>query len=338
MEPVTHALSSLALARAVEHRLPRFGAAMILVSGVVADLDYLSYFEGAGAFLKFHRAVLHSLLGSAVLILGVAAVFLWLDRKVPAKKSHLPLRIVAAIRFCCLGVAWHLVLDFCSGEPVQLFWPFRVSSSAWNFAADFDLWILMLLLAGLLLPLLFRLVNEEVAGHKMTGGRRGGLVTLGLLLAYVGARGVLHRHAEDLLRSREYHGRAPVFVGAFPKSTSPFEWRGVVFTDDSIEELELSVAPGGEFDPDRSLSHIKPEDSPALDAGEATPIAKQFLEYARFPLASVSPLENGSRFELRDLQFAREDTSPANIFVRVDFDTNLQIKRAECRYAWSRRR
>jgi membrane-bound metal-dependent hydrolase YbcI (DUF457 family) len=338
VEPVTHALSSLVLARAVEHRLPRFGAMMLLVSGVVADLDYLSYFGGAGAFLKFHRAVLHSLHGSAVLILGVAAFFFWLDRKVPAKKAYLPLRFVAAISFCCLGVAWHLVLDFCSGEPVQLFWPFRVTSSAWNFGPNFDPWILALVLAGLMLPQLFRLVNEEIAGHKSRGGRRGALITLGLLLAYLSARGLLHRRAEDLLRSREYHGRTPVFVGAFPKSISPFEWRGVVFTDDSIEELELSLAPGAEFDADRSLSHLKPEESPALDAGESTSIAKQFLEYARFPLASVSPLENGTRFELRDLQFAREDISPANIFVRVDFDPNMQVKQAEYLFASSRRR
>jgi membrane-bound metal-dependent hydrolase YbcI (DUF457 family) len=338
VEPVTHALTSLALARAVEHRLPRFGTAIVVVAGTAADLDYLSYFRGAGAFLKFHRALLHSLLGSAALILVIATIYWWLDRKFPAKRPVAGLAFTAAIVFSCLGAAWHLVLDFCSGEAVQLFWPFRVTSSAWNFAADFDPWILALLVAGLLLPQLLRLVSEEIGERKTASGRRGARVTIALLLLYLGARGILHGRAAGLLRSREYHGRAPLLVGAFPNSVSPFEWRGVVLTDDAIDELAVSLAQGAEFDPERSVTHRKPEESPALDAGQAVPIASEFLEYARFPFASVSPLENGSRFELRDLQYAREDLNPANIFVRADFDSNMQLKSAEFRFARSRSR
>jgi inner membrane protein len=336
VEPVTHALTSLALARAVEHRLPRFGTAIVVVAGTAADLDYLSYFRGAGAFLKFHRALLHSLLGSAVLILMIAAIYCWLDTRFPAKKPSAGLGFMAAIVFSCLGASWHLVLDFCSGEAVQLFWPFRVTSSAWNFAAEFDPWILALLVAGLLLPQLFRLVSEEIGERKTASGRRGAQITIGLLLLFLGARGILHGRAADLLLSREYHGRAPILVGAFPNSISPFEWRGVVLTDDAIDELPVSLAPGAEFDPDRSVTHRKPEESPALDAGQAVPIAREFLGYARLPLASVSPLEDGYRFELHDLQFGREDKTPANVFVRVDFDSNMEIKGAEFRFVRSR--
>ena len=65
MEPVTHALTSLLLARAGQRHLPRYGTAMLIVSGVAPDLDYLSYVAGASAFLRFHRTVLHSLAGSA---------------------------------------------------------------------------------------------------------------------------------------------------------------------------------------------------------------------------------------------------------------------------------
>ena len=48
MEPVTHALTSLALARVGQRRLPRFGTAMLVVAGVAPDLDYASYLGGAG--------------------------------------------------------------------------------------------------------------------------------------------------------------------------------------------------------------------------------------------------------------------------------------------------
>lgn len=339
MEPVTHALTSLAQARATQKRLPRFGTAILIVSGVAADLDYLSYFGGPGAFLHFHRAVLHSLLGSAVFVSVIAAGFCWMDRRLAAKKSPLRLPFIAAATFAGLGASWHLMLDLSSGEGVQLLWPFRVSSFAWNLTTNFDVWILILLLAGLLLPGLFRLVSEEIGERKNAEGmRRGAVITFLFLVAYLGARGLLHRHAVDLLYSREFHGRAPVFAGAFPQSGSPFNWRGVVFTDSTIEEVNVSLAPGAEFDPDRSQTHFKPQESPALDAGEQTASARKFLDYARFPLASVYPLENGSRFELHDLQFAPDDTSPANIFVRVDFDSSLRIKREEFRFASTRNR
>ena len=39
MEPFTHAFTSLALARAGGRRLPRFGTAMLVVSGLAPDLD-----------------------------------------------------------------------------------------------------------------------------------------------------------------------------------------------------------------------------------------------------------------------------------------------------------
>jgi hypothetical protein len=55
--------------------------------------------------------------------------------------------------------------------------------------------------------------------------------------------------------------------------------------------------------------------------------------YARFPLASIYPFETGDRFELRDLQFATDDTSPVNIFVRVDLDNNFRIEREQFLFA-----
>jgi membrane-bound metal-dependent hydrolase YbcI (DUF457 family) len=337
VEPVTHALTSLALARATRERMPRFGTAILIVSGVAPDLDYLSYFAGPGAFLCFHRAVLHSLVGSAVFVLLIALVFCWMDRRCAAKKPPLRLAFTGAITFACLGAGSHLLLDLTSGEAVQWAWPFRVTSAAWDITTNFDVWILILLVAGLLMPGLFRLVSEEIGERKSTGGLgRGAVITLLLLVTYLGARGILHRSAVDLLSSREYRGRSPVAAGALPEPGSPFQWRGVVFTDTTVEEVNLSLLPGAEFDPDRSQTHFKPQPSSTLDAGEQSATARTFLKYARYPLASVYRLENDIRFELRDLQFARDEMSPANILALVDFDNNLRIKREEFFYPTSR--
>jgi hypothetical protein len=166
-------------------------------------------------------------------------------------------------------------------------------------------------------------------------GRGAAIVTLLLLAAYLGARANLHGHAVDLLLSGEYHGREPLSAGAFPTTLSPWDWRGVVSTDDTIEEIDVPLKQSADFDPDDSLTHYKPEDSPALDAGQQTPAAQRFLRYARFPLASVTRLEDGYRFELRDLRFPASDTSPENMIVRVDFDSSLRAVRQEIRFASS---
>jgi len=329
VDPLTHTLTSLTLARALQGRLPRRGTAMLLVAGVAADLDYLSLFAGPGPFLRLHRALLHSFVGSAILILAIAAAFCSWDRRRAGRLPTDLLRLRPALMVCVIGAAFHLVLDFCAGDSVQLFWPFKVNSLAWSFAANLDPWILILCAAGLLLPLLFQLVSEEIGERKSKFvGRRGAAFALLFVAAYLGARGMLHGRAVELLLSRTYHGRTPLAAGAFPSPSSPFNWRGEVTTDNTIEETEVSLAPGGEFDPDRSLTRYKPDDSPALEAGQRAAAAKEFLRYAQVPIASVYRREEIYRFEIHDARFPNGDASAQDVFVRVDMNSDLTIREA----------
>jgi inner membrane protein len=343
LDPITHGLASLALARAGQKRLPRYGAAMLVVSGVAADLDYVSYFGGAPAFLRFHRTLLHSLLGSALVACVIAAAFFVLNKARSQKReSENPnsmrreLTFGLALLVCVIGAASHVLLDLVSGIGVQLFWPFRAGWQGWDLLTDIDPWILALLAAALLLPELFRLVSDEIGEKKGSSrGRGAAIAALSLLVLYIGARADLRSKAMNLLASREYHGRPPLAVAAFPLPSTPFGWRGVVSTDATVEELRVSLFPGAEFDPDRSFTRYKPDPSAALDAGQRTQAAKTFLAYAAIPLASVNRIEEGYRFELRDLRFAPNDASPENIIARVDFNSSLQIQLEELRYASS---
>jgi membrane-bound metal-dependent hydrolase YbcI (DUF457 family) len=340
VEPVTHALMSLALARAAQKQLPRFGTAMVVVSGVAADLDSASYLGGPGAFLRFHRVVLHSLAGSGVMCCAIAWAFFAAAKQFPLKAGRpnaLPaLRYVPAVAACAIGAGGHLLLDLASGIGVQLLWPFHSRWDAWDLVANLDPWILILLVAGLLLPQLFRLVSEEIGDRKKKAkGLKSAIITLALVFAYIAARASLHSRAIDLLLSREYHGREPLSAGVFPLSSAPFEWHGVAMTDSTIETVEVPLGPGKEFDPDRSVTHYKPEDSPALEVMQKTDVAERFLGYARFPLATVIRVEDGYRVEVHDLRFDSSDMSWDNIFARVDMDSGLRVTRQEFRYASS---
>jgi membrane-bound metal-dependent hydrolase YbcI (DUF457 family) len=320
---------------------------MLVVAGVAPDLDFASYLGGAGSFLRFDRTLLHSLLSSLVLECAVAGAFYFVAKKrdsdraqtgtLASLESSSPARLGlgAAFAVCAIGIAGHLLLDVASGVGVQLLWPFRVRWFAFDLLTELDPWILLVLAVGLLLPMLLRLVGEEIGGQKrIAGGQRGAIATLLVLLAYIGARGYLHSRAVELLDSSDYHGRISLTAGAFPE-TLPLDWRGVVSTDNTIEEIEVSLARGTEFDPEHSATRYKPDDSPALQAGQRTAAAQRFLKHARFPLASVVRFENGYRFELRDARFVTNDGSAANIVVLVEMRGNLEVTDEEFRFASS---
>ena len=337
MEILNHALLSLLLARAGQAFLPRYGAAMLTVSSVVADFDFVSYLGGPAAFLRFHRGVLHSVPCSVVLVCAIALAFWAVARRHAATNpdaKFCPLSFIEVLAVCAVGVAAHLLLDLASGIGVQLLWPLRQGWTAWNLLSNLDPWILALLVLGLLLPEVFRLVSEEIGEReKRPRGQRAAVVTLLLLLIYVGARSGLHSRAVDELNSREYRGAAPLATGAFPSALSLFAWRGLVSTDNSIVQIEISLAPGAGFDPDQAVPHFKPEDSAALEVAENTPAAKTFLRYARFPLASLERDDEGYRFTLRDMRFASSDYGAENIVVRVELNADLRVTRQEFRYA-----
>jgi membrane-bound metal-dependent hydrolase YbcI (DUF457 family) len=332
VEPVTHALTSLALARVGQRRLPRFGTAMLVVAGVAPDLDYASYLGGAGSFLRYDRTLLHSLLSSFVLAIALAVAFYFVALHRDKKTSELEdsrapkLTFGAAFLVGAIGLAAHLLLDVVSSVGVRLLWPFRARWFAFDLLRDFDIGILMFLVVGLLIPILIGLVSEEIGERKKrASGGGSAIAALVLILAYTGARGILHSRAVDLLESHDYHGRVALAVGAFPESTSPLEWRGVVSTDNTFEEIGVPFGLEREFDPEHSATQYKPHESQVLQAGQQAASAQRFLKYARFPIASVVRTGNGYQFELRDARFAGDDSSPWNILVRVRIGEDMRI-------------
>lgn len=316
---------------------------MLVTSGVAADLDFASYFGGPEAFLKYHHAVLHSILGCAVMSGVIAALFCVADRAGRAKDNGdsgvARLGFPAAFCVCVVGAAVHDILDVASGAGVRLLWPFRGNWQSWDLLTNLDVWILILLAAGLLLPKLARMVSEEIGERKRDApGRLAAVITLILLGLYIGGRGMLHSRATELLRSRDYHGQPPQSAGAFPASSNPFAWRGLVSTVGAIDEINVSLLPGATFDPERALAHYKPEESAAITAAQKTAEATLFLTYARFPLATVEPQDPGFEVTIRDLRFPARDGSLDNIVADVEVDANSQITEQRMRYARASRR
>ena len=330
MDPITHALASAALDRAGLHRISRQALPILVASGVAADLDLLSYFGGPALYLRWHDTLLHSILGSGVLAVVIAIAF-WLPGRRHAKS---PLRFRRVLSLCVIGAAVHLILDLANSGGVQLLWPFRGRWLAWDLLSDLDLWILAILLIGLLLPGLFRLVSEEIGAKKKTQGpSKMAIAALVIVALYIGLRAEMHNTAVQALLSSDYHGRVPLVAGAFPDSTSPFSWRGVVDTSNTIETLEVGVGPAASLDPEASLTHYKPDATEALEAARRAPLARRFLAYARFPVVELENLDGSYRVTMRDIRFPAQSDSADNMVAVIELDQRLGVRDERIEFA-----
>jgi inner membrane protein len=322
MEPVTHALTSIALGRAGLNKMTRAATPMLLVSGLAADVDWVTRLGGAADFLRGHRTVTHSIVGTLA-IAAIVAVAGWL---LGQKYTKFAIGIFPALGISAIGAGVHLFLDLLNGYGVKLLWPFSAKWYAWDLVESVDSWILFFLLVGLLIPELFRLVLDEIGSKpKRHGRQRGaifGLVCVGLVIV---GRIVSHQRAIALLDAREYRAQTPLLAAAFPKTSNPFLWSGVVETDNALFNLEVPVGLGRTFDPDLADVHFKPQSSATLKNAVTCPTAVEFLNFARFPLASVQPKGDGFQVRLRDMRFAYELAGRRGIVAVIDLNAQSQV-------------
>jgi membrane-bound metal-dependent hydrolase YbcI (DUF457 family) len=322
MDPLTHALASYALKRAAFPRAPRSTTIAMLIAGTIADIDVLSKLAGPSAFLTLYRTYFHSFLAAIAFSLLVTLPFL-LRKREPKDERPSPLPVFAA---ALAASVLHLLIDLCQSTGLELLWPFSPRRFALDWLPQADLWILGVLLAGILLPALSRLVTEEI-GAKSKGprGKVGASLALAGMLLYVVLRFVLHGNALATLESRTYRGESPRKAAAFPESSSPFRWQGIVETASALHEVEIEVGPATSFDPDSAITSYKPEPSPALDAARDTPAARRFLQVARFPKATVEKTPDSFRILLRAFPYSGDSSSGSRVEALIITDPTGKI-------------
>jgi len=332
MEPAAQALAAIALSRAGLNRLTPHATPILIAAALAPDLDLLSAAGGASIYLHLHRTLFHSLPGGIALALIVAAIATTiLYRRKPPLSSFL---CISAVSFS--GLALHLVLDLSDAEGLRLLWPFRPTWQGWYLTPNLDPIILIILIASISLPALFKLVSEEIGERKKHAHvpRRWAIAALTLIALYLGGRATLHSQAIDLLQSAIYRGEVPLSAGAYPDSISPFEWRGIAATDNTLQEIEIHLGSGEKFDPDRAITHYKPAQPQILAAAEKSSAVRAFVQYARFPIASVQQTDSGAwHVELRDLRIPASNTSWENLTASVDISPTMQIQSEEIRFA-----
>jgi inner membrane protein len=289
MDNLTHTLSGIALSQAGLNRKTRFATLALILGSNAPDVDIVTRFWGSSRYLEYHRGITHSLLGASTLAVVLTALIYFPGRLGRPKPSAPPLNARWLFLVSWIAVLSHIPLDLTNAYGVRPLLPFSGRWFAWDIMPIIDPTLLLLLASGLGLPLLFRLVSEEL-GVRKTRHHRGPVVALTAMVVLWGLRDISHRRALALLESNNYDNEPPVRAGAFP-TLNPLSWTGVVETDSAYHVLPVSAL-SSDIAADYATLFRKPQPSPALTAALQSHVGRVFSNFARFPWAQVEVISS----------------------------------------------
>jgi inner membrane protein len=329
LEPITHFLTGACMGRAGLNRKTALATATVTLAAEAPDLDVFSRLRGPVFGLAHHRGFTHSLLG-LVLVSAVVVGFMYLVWRIGGRKvkdPNLPPRWGLLFVFAYLAGLSHLLLDFTNNYGVRPFWPFSERWISWDIVFIVEPIILVLLVAGLVLPALFSLVNEEIgARRKGPQGRLAAILALIGVVALWGLRDYEHRKAVNALESRLYQGADPVRASAYPLWWNPFQWNGVVETRNFFATVLVDSAIS-DVDPDDAMQiHYKPEETPVTLAAKKSYLGRVYLDWAKYPLTETETLDQGYIVRFEDLRFDYPGRSGRNMLgAGVELNRNLNV-------------
>jgi len=306
------------MGRAGFNRKSALATLTMVLAAEAADVDVLWGLKSPLAALQHHRGITHSFVGVpfvAAFTLGVVYVIHRIRHRRPgdmAPRGKPPVRWGYLYLCALIAALTHLPLDYSTAYGIRLFEPFNYRWYSWDILYILDPVIWAVLIAGLALPALFGLINEEIGARSQAPrGRAGAIMALLCLLAIWGFRDYQHRRAVSAMDSFLYRGAEPQRVGAYPYMINPFRWHGVVETADFFETVPVNSA-GPDIDDARGRIFYKPEVTDVLRAADSSYFGLVYLDWAVFPYAREQKLESETRgyyVEFQDLRYTYPEIS-----------------------------
>ncbi|MCI0354774.1 MAG: metal-dependent hydrolase [Acidobacteria bacterium] len=331
MEPLTHLLTGACMSRAGLNRATSLATAVLVVSAEIPDLDAVANLGGPVLGFAHHRGFTHTLAGAPLNAALALAVVYGAHRLLAAagRVPRTPPRWKLLFVYGMLGSLSHTLLDFTNSYGVRPFAPFYNRWYSWDIVHIVEPLILVALIAGLALPSLFALIQEEVTSHRVKQRGRGGAIFAFTCLALIWlVRDFQHRQAVAALDSRVYQGAEPLRVSAFPYPVNPFRWHGVVETEAFYEALPLDSRAGEIESDDRAITRYKPEETPVIQAAKQSDLGRVYLDWAQYPVIEVEPLDSGQGGYLvrfYDLRYMYPNRETRPLAASLELDERLKV-------------
>ena len=314
MDTVTHGIAGAVFSRTLAAR-PGARAALLfgLVAAMLPDIDFL-FFSDRVEYLRGHRGWTHSFLLLPLFTLLLAFTAKLFFRHAPLARLWL---------FSAVGLLSHILFDWITSFGTMFFTPLDRTRYSLDWVFILDPIFTGIVAVSLLAASVFRAKGRVIAA--------AGALTL---LTYLGLCAVLHARALAAWRSMD-DPPPGARVAALPQFLSPFRWLGLAEYDGEVHAAFFDIGPFargmGEPKPPTRLAEVlaslsdfypppdrarirrysKASGSEALAAARSLPEVGVYLEFARFPLATVAPEpDGGASVTFQDLRFLPWFTGP----------------------------
>src|SRR5882757_7074045 len=193
MDVLVQGLVSLVIARAFVPRASWLAWAVIVLSGTIANIDFVSSMLSPSVYLEWHRTYTHSIAFALLSSVSLAAIYFLSTRGgSPEDQTKSTVGALSMSSFFTAVISAgliHLALDAGQSAGTMIFWPLNQHRIGLDWLPRVDPWIIAIVLGALILPELRRLVSDEI-GAKSKGprGRVGAIVGLILLALYISLR------------------------------------------------------------------------------------------------------------------------------------------------------
>jgi membrane-bound metal-dependent hydrolase YbcI (DUF457 family) len=157
MDTITHGLAGALIAKTgFGQRIGNIAIIVLTVSAVFPDSDILVDLIGDEfLYLRYHRSLTHSFLGSVIFSAVIAGVFYWFS----SYKKYWILYFLSWI-----GILSHIFLDLPTAYGTQIFFPFSDRRVAWDMLFIIDLVFTGILIIPQLITWVYK--NHETAIYR----------------------------------------------------------------------------------------------------------------------------------------------------------------------------
>ena len=312
MEPVTHILTGAVLARAGLNRKAAYMTAAMAIAAEFPDIDTVWGAAGPVASLEHHRGITHTFVGlpveAAVLTLAFYAWHRW--RGKPGKLATNWWWLYGGMMVALLS---HLLLDWTNNYGLRPFFPFNPRWYAGSFVFIFEPVLFVMLLAALIGPALFGLINAEVGARRAVfRGRPSAIAALiGIALLYIFRYG---EHAKALAMTAQDAPAEFVRASASPYPTNPFKWH-IVQDDGDRYQLQTAHTRTGLFDESTPADTIyKPAPTLPILVAKRSYLGRIYLDWSQYPVLNETPDTSDPNHPLTSVTF-----SDARFYYNVSF-------------------
>jgi len=315
MDTVTHGIAGSVFVRSVAHRSAARAALLLgMIAAMLPDIDFVFFLGDRLEYLRSHRGWTHSFV-----YLPLLALLSALAAKGIFRHGHL----ATLWLFSAAGLASHILFDWITSFGTM----FGIPLTRRRFALD---WVFILdpIFTGIVSLSLLAAAIFRAWGRVLAGA--GALA----LLLYVAFCAALHARALEIWKRFDQPPDGSR-VAALPQFLSPFRWLGISEHPDEFHAAFFDIGPFARESenprPPEQISEVlsslsdaypppermrirrweKPRESLPLAAARDLPQVRIYLDFARFPLASVEVHPHGSaEVTFQDLRFLPWFTGP----------------------------